>query len=88
MFSLRKIARNYMCEGDFVIDFLSTVDVIGMFANLRKGQITRSEEMARDKLANALSRTACLNCGAGLSEMTAFNLMFSTKVGAGNHRRS
>ena len=45
--------------------------------------IEDGEEMARDKLANALSRTACPNCGAGLSEMTAFNLMFSTKVGAG-----
>jgi len=41
------------------------------------------EEMSRDELANALSGTACPNCGAGLSEMTAFNLMFSTRVGAG-----
>ena len=41
------------------------------------------EEMSRDELAKAISGMACPGCGATLSEMTSFNLMFSTGVGAG-----
>ena len=41
------------------------------------------EEMSRDALAEAVSGTACPGCGSILSEMSSFNLMFSTKVGAG-----
>ena len=41
------------------------------------------EDMSREVLANAVSKTACPNCGAGLSKLKAFNLMFSTDVGSG-----
>ena len=51
VFSLRKIAMNYICEGDFMIDFLSTVDFIGMIANFRKGPISNGAGMIRDSLS-------------------------------------
>ena len=41
------------------------------------------EEMSRENLAKAVSGMACPSCGAPLSEMSSFNLMFSTGVGAG-----
>ena len=45
--------------------------------------IDGGEEMSRDELSKAISGIACPGCGALLSEMTSFNLMFSTGVGAG-----
>ena len=45
--------------------------------------IDDGDEISRDELAKAISGMACPNCGASLSEMTSFNLMFSTGVGAG-----
>ena len=41
------------------------------------------EEMSREDLAKAVSGMACPSCGSPLSEMSSFNLMFSTGVGAG-----
>ena len=41
------------------------------------------EEMSREELSDAVLGTACPGCGDELSEMSAFNLMFSTGVGAG-----
>ena len=31
IYSPMKIARNYILEGDFIVDFVSTVDIIGFF---------------------------------------------------------
>ena len=45
--------------------------------------IDGGEEMSRDKLSKEISGMACPGCSAPLSEMTSFNLMFSTGVGAG-----
>jgi len=45
--------------------------------------IDGGEEMSRNELSKAISGMACPSCGALLSEMTSFNLMFSTGVGAG-----
>ena len=41
------------------------------------------EEMSRDELSDAVAGTTCPGCGDELSEMSTFNLMFSTGVGAG-----
>ena len=41
------------------------------------------EEMSRADLAKAIAKVVCPNCSSSLSEMSAFNLMFSTSVGAG-----
>ena len=41
------------------------------------------EEMSRADLAKAIANVVCPNCSSSLSEMSAFNLMFSTSVGAG-----
>ena len=41
------------------------------------------EEMSRADLANAIANVSCPNCSSALSEMSAFNLMFATSVGAG-----
>ena len=41
------------------------------------------EEMSRADLAKAIANVSCPNCSSALSEMSAFNLMFSTFVGAG-----
>ncbi|SVB85102.1 uncharacterized protein METZ01_LOCUS237956, partial [marine metagenome] len=41
------------------------------------------DALTREDLAKAVSKTACPNCGAELSELKAFNLMFSTGVGSG-----
>ena len=41
------------------------------------------EEMSREVLSDAVTGTPCPGCGDELSEMSAFNLMFSTGVGAG-----
>ena len=46
--------------------------------------VTSGEEMSREELSNAIMGTACPGCGKELSEMSSFNLMFSTGVGAGN----
>ena len=45
--------------------------------------IEGGEEMSREALAEAISGTTCPGCGSILSEMSSFNLMFSTNVGAG-----
>ena len=45
--------------------------------------IDGGEEMSRDELSKEISGMACPGCSAPLSEMTSFNLMFSTGVGAG-----
>ena len=34
IYDLRKIAHNYIFEGDFDVDFLSTVDVIGFASTI------------------------------------------------------
>ena len=39
--------------------------------------------MSRKDLAKAIANVSCPNCSSPLSEMSAFNLMFSTSVGAG-----
>tara|TARA_B100000945_G_scaffold143418_2_gene114722 strand:- start:399 stop:2057 length:1659 start_codon:yes stop_codon:yes gene_type:complete len=41
------------------------------------------EEMSRADLAKAIANVSCPSCSSSLSEMSAFNLMFSTSVGAG-----
>ena len=41
------------------------------------------DALTREDLAKAVSKTVCPNCGAELSELKAFNLMFSTGVGSG-----
>ena len=41
------------------------------------------EEMSRSELAKKIINISCPSCSAPLSEMSAFNLMFSTSVGAG-----
>jgi glycyl-tRNA synthetase len=45
--------------------------------------VKNGEEMSRKELSDAITGTACPGCGDELSEMSAFNLMFSTAVGAG-----
>ena len=45
--------------------------------------IEDGDALTRENLAKAVSKTACPNCGAELSELKAFNLMFSTGVGSG-----
>ena len=40
------------------------------------------EDLSREALAKAVSKAACPNCGSALSELKAFNLMFSTSVGS------
>ena len=41
------------------------------------------EEMSRTDLSNEISKISCPNCSSALSEVSSFNLMFSTAVGAG-----
>ena len=41
------------------------------------------EEMSRSELAKKIITISCPSCSSPLSEMSAFNLMFSTSVGAG-----
>ena len=41
------------------------------------------EEMSRSELAKKVINLSCPSCNSPLSEMSAFNLMFSTSVGAG-----
>ena len=41
------------------------------------------EEMSRTELAKKIINISCPSCSSPLSEMSAFNLMFSTSVGAG-----
>ena len=41
------------------------------------------EEMSRSELAKKIINISCPSCSSPLSEMSAFNLMFSTSVGAG-----
>ena len=41
------------------------------------------EEMPRPELAKKIINISCPSCSSPLSEMSAFNLMFSTSVGAG-----
>ena len=41
------------------------------------------EEMSRFELAKKIINISCPSCNSPLSEMSAFNLMFSTSVGAG-----
>ena len=41
------------------------------------------EEMSRADLAKAVANVSCPKCSSALSEMSAFNLMFATSVGAG-----
>ena len=45
--------------------------------------IKGGEEMSRTDLSNAISKISCPNCSSALSEVSSFNLMFSTAVGAG-----
>ncbi len=45
--------------------------------------IEGGEEMSRKDLGMAISKITCPSCGSSFSEMTSFNLMFSTNVGAG-----
>ena len=45
--------------------------------------IEGGDALTREDLAKAVSKTVCPNCGAELSELKAFNLMFSTGVGSG-----
>ena len=45
--------------------------------------IKGGEEMSRKELSEAITGMECPNCSASLSEVSAFNLMFSTAVGAG-----
>ena len=40
IFSIRRIARNYIIEGDFVIDFLSTVDFLGFFSQILNTELS------------------------------------------------
>ena len=45
--------------------------------------IKGGEEMSRTDLSNEISKISCPNCSSALSEVSSFNLMFSTAVGAG-----
>ena len=45
--------------------------------------IDGGEEMSRSELAKKIINISCPSCSSPLSEMSAFNLMFSTSVGAG-----
>ena len=45
--------------------------------------VDEGEEMSRADLAKAIANVSCPNCSSALSEMSAFNLMFATSVGAG-----
>ena len=45
--------------------------------------VENGENMSRTDLAKAIINVVCPNCSSPLSEMSAFNLMFSTSVGAG-----
>ena len=45
--------------------------------------VASGEEMSRKDLAKAIANVSCPSCSSPLSEMSAFNLMFSTSVGAG-----
>ena len=51
IFSMRKIAHNYMIEGDFVIDFLSTVDVVSFVAFLTNSKVSQGMGVLRDGLS-------------------------------------
>ena len=45
--------------------------------------IKGGEEMSRTDLSSEISKISCPNCSSALSEVSSFNLMFSTAVGAG-----
>ena len=52
--------------------------------NYRADQLVEGGDgMARDELAKSLKSMCCPSCEGELSELSAFNLMFATEVGAG-----
>ena len=52
--------------------------------NYRADQLVEGGDgMAREELAEVLKSTLCPSCEGVLSELSAFNLMFATQVGAG-----
>ena len=52
--------------------------------NYRADQLVKEGDgMSRDELAEVLKSTCCPSCEGALSELSAFNLMFATQVGAG-----